>query len=78
MESYQAANVIFVAIILWTAIKNSGKTIPEKMICTTNMICTPNTGHPVLGVFLCDTVMNTRRCASNYIDKENGSRHQKE
>ena len=30
MESYQAANVIFVAIILWTAIKNSGKTIPEK------------------------------------------------
>ena len=42
------------------------------------MICTPNTGHPVLGVFLCDTVMNTRRCASNYIDKENGSRHQKE
>lgn len=32
MESYQAANVIFVAIILWTAIKNSGKTIPEKMI----------------------------------------------
>ena len=72
MESYQAANVIFVAIILWTAIKNSGKTIPEKMICT------PNTGHPVLGVFLCDTVMNTRRCASNYIDKENGSRHQKE
>ena len=21
----------------------------------------PNTGHPVLGVFLCDTVMNTRR-----------------
>ena len=34
--------------------------------------------HPVLGVFLCDTVMNTRRCASNYIDKENGSRHQKE
>ncbi len=68
MESYQAANVIFVAIILWTAIKNSGKT----------MICTPNTGHPVLGVFLCDTVMNTRRCASNYIDKENGSRHQKE
>ena len=27
MESYQAANVIFVAIILWTAIKNSGKTI---------------------------------------------------
>lgn len=42
------------------------------------VICTPNTGHPVLGVFLCDTVMNTRRCASNYIDKENGSRHQKE
>ena len=42
------------------------------------LICTPNTGHPVLGVFLCDTVMNTRRCASNYIDKENGSRHQKE
>ena len=30
MESYQAANVIFVAIILWTAIKSSGKTIPEK------------------------------------------------
>lgn len=30
MESYQAANVIFVAIILWTAIKNSGKTIPER------------------------------------------------
>lgn len=30
MESYQAANVILVAIILWTAIKNSGKTIPEK------------------------------------------------
>ena len=47
------------------------KEVPE-------MICTPNTGHPVLGVFLCDTVMNTRRCASNYIDKENGSRHQKE
>ena len=23
------------------------------------MICTPNTGHPVLGVFLCDTVINT-------------------
>ena len=43
-----------------------------------SLICTPNTGHPVLGVFLCDTVMNTRRCASNYIDKENGSRHQKE
>lgn len=42
------------------------------------LICIPNTGHPVLGVFLCDTVMNTRRCASNYIDKENGSRHQKE
>ena len=25
------------------------------------LIGTPNTGHPVLGVFLCDTVMNTRR-----------------
>ena len=32
MESYQAANVIFVAIILWTAIKNSGKTIPEQTV----------------------------------------------
>ena len=48
----------------------------QRIMCS--VICTPNTGHPVLGVFLCDTVMNTRRCASNYIDKENGSRHQKE
>ena len=52
------------------------KSILEKNPYT--LICTPNTGHPVLGVFLCDTVMNTRRCASNYIDKENGSRHQNE
>ena len=26
----------------------------------TPVICTPNTGHPMLGVFLCDTVMNTK------------------
>ena len=32
MESYQATNVIFVAIILWTAINNSGKTIPEQTV----------------------------------------------
>ena len=52
--------------------------IKTEKVLTMFLICTPNTGYPVLGVFLCDTVMNTRRCASNYIDKENGSRHQKE
>ena len=57
---------------------NKETTKLESFSGTQYLICTPNTGHPVLGVFLCDTVMNTRRCASNYIDKENGSRHQKE
>ena len=33
----------------------------NKTTADLDMICTPNTGHPVLGVFLCDTVMNTRR-----------------
>ena len=35
------------------------------------MICTPNTGHPVLGVFLCDIVTSTRRSALNCTDKGN-------
>ena len=39
------------------------------------VICTPNTGHPVLGVFLCDTVMNTKGCVLNCINKENGQKH---
>ena len=60
----------------WERIESYGPKFVENIV--QGMICTPNTGHPVLGVFLCDTVMNTRRCASNYIDKENGSRHQKE
>ena len=29
------------------------------------MICTPNTGHPVLGVFLCDTVMLLKGLSRN-------------
>ena len=58
------------------SVKGRIRKIPSESVI--RLICTPNTGHPVLGVFLCDTVMNTRRCASNYIDKENGSRHQKE
>lgn len=40
------------------------------------MICTPNTGHPVLGVFLCDTVMSTRSYVLKCTDKENGQKHQ--
>ena len=42
------------------------------------LICTPNTGHPVLGVFLCDTVTSTRRSAWNCTDKGNGQKHQTE
>ena len=40
------------------------------------VICTPNTGHPVLGVFLCDTVMSTRSYVLKCTDKENGQKHQ--
>ena len=40
------------------------------------MICTPNTGHPVLGVFLCDTVMSTRSYVLKCTDKENGQKRQ--
>ena len=42
------------------------------------VICTPNTGHLVLGVFLCDTVMSTRRCVLKCTDKESGPKPQKE
>lgn len=40
------------------------------------LICTPNTGHPVLGVFLCDTVMSTRSYVLKCTDKENGQKRQ--
>ena len=42
----------------------------------TRVICTPNTGHPVLGVFLCDTVMSTRSYVLKCTDKENGQKRQ--
>ena len=41
------------------------------------LICTPNTGHPVLGVFLCDTAMSTKRCVLKCTGKGNGQKHQK-
>ena len=36
------------------------------------LICTPFTGHPVKGVFLCVTVTNSNERQSNYTGKENG------
>ena len=41
-----------------------------------NLICTPFTGHPVKGVFLCVTVTNSNERQSNYTGKENGLNHQ--
>ena len=40
------------------------------------LICTPNTGHPVLGAILCDTVMSTRSYVLKCTDKENGQKRQ--
>ena len=40
------------------------------------MICTPFTGHPVKGVFLCVTVTNSNERQSNYTGKGNGLNHQ--
>ena len=50
----------------------------KQQIGIKNLICTPNTGHLVLGVFLCDTVTSTRRSAWNCTDKGNGQKHQTE
>ena len=47
----------------------------ELNLCCVKLMCTPNTGHPVLGVFLCDTVMNTKGCVLNCINKGNGQKH---
>ena len=46
-------------------VKNAGK-----------LICTPFTGHPVKGVFLCVTVTNSNERQSNYTGKGNGLNHQ--
>ena len=40
------------------------------------LICTPFTGHPVKGVFLCVTVTNSNERQSNYTGKGNGLNHQ--
>ena len=48
--------------------KNSGAGV--------GMICTPFTGHPVKGVFLCVTVTNSNERQSNYTGKGNGLNHQ--
>ena len=40
------------------------------------VICTPFTGHPVKGVFLCVTVTNSNERQSNYTGKGNGLNHQ--
>lgn len=48
----------------------------RKIKATRRLICTPNTGHPVLGVFLCDTVMSTRSYVLKCTDKENGQKRQ--
>ena len=39
------------------------------------MICTPFTGHPVKGVFLCVILTNLRKKLLNCIAKENGLMH---
>ena len=47
------------------------KEIVEKVI----LICTPFTGHPVKGVFLCVILTNLRKKLLNCIAKENGLMH---
>ena len=42
----------------------------------TELICTPFTGHPVKGVFLCVTITNSNERQSNYTGKGNGLNHQ--
>ena len=56
--------------VTWVRIPPSA---PKAAPC---VICTPNTGHPVLGVFLCDTVMSTRSYVLKCTDKENGQKRQ--
>ena len=40
-----------------------------------DVICTPFTGHPVKGVFLCVILTNLRKKLLNCIAKENGLMH---
>ena len=49
--------------------KGTGKKIGEVLICT------PFTGHPVKGVFLCVILTNLRKKLLNCIAKENGLMH---
>ena len=53
-----------------------GKDNHGKKITATVLICTPFTGHPVKGVFLCVTVTNSNERQSNYTGKGNGLNHQ--
>ena len=43
--------------------------------CSLCLICTPFTGHPVKGVFLCVILTNLRKKLLNCIAKENGLMH---
>ena len=69
-DIYQKTRNQFDSNVTWVRIPPSA---PKAAPC---VICTPNTGHPVLGVFLCDTVMSTRSYVLKCTDKENGQKRQ--
>ena len=64
---------------LTTLIKQYAGIIPEEMVIKVGkdicLICTPFTGHPVKGVFLCVILTNLRKKLLNCIAKENGLMH---
>ena len=63
------------ALSMGKGLKFSLRAFKKPLLTEEELICTPFTGHPVKGVFLCVILTNLRKKLLNCIAKENGLMH---